>query len=445
MTIHPSATPGLVIAAPRSGSGKTVLTLGVLRALARRALHVQPAKCGPDYIDPGFHRAATGRASFNLDSWAMRPSLIDMLIQRAMADADIIICEALMGLFDGRSMSGQAGDGSSASIAARTGWPVILVLDVSGQSESAAAVASGFARFDSTVKIAGIVLNRVGSERHRRLCTEAIELAGVPVIGSLPRNTKLAFPERHLGLVQAEETSNLDRTLDGLAAFVCEHVDLDKLVSFATVRPNAGSTMAGIALQPPGQRIAVARDAAFSFVYPHVLEGWRSAGAEIFFFSPLKDEAPPPQTDVCWLPGGYPELYASMLAANTRFLTGLRRYSQENPIHGECGGYMVLGETLQDQQGDRHKMAGLLGLHTSLAERHMHLGYRKATLLCNTVFGSHGARFRGHEFHYATISDAGYDEALFAVTDAMDTFLGQMGSRRGRVSGSFFHLIDIAE
>lgn len=445
MTIRTSATPGLVIAAPRSGSGKTVLTLGVLRALTKRALRVQPAKCGPDYIDPGFHRAATGRPSFNLDSWAMRPALIDMLIGHMMADADIVICEALMGLFDGRSMSGPAGDGSSASIAARTGWPVILVLDVSGQSESAAAVASGFARFDATVKIAGIVLNRVGSERHRRLCTEAIERAGVPVIGSLPRNTKLILPERHLGLVQAEETGNLDRTLDQLANFIGEHVDLDKLVSLAAAMDNASDGAPAFSLPPPGQRIALARDAAFSFVYPHLLEGWRRAGAEIFFFSPLADEPPPPQTDVCWLPGGYPELHAARLAANTRFMAGLRHYAEHHPIHGECGGYMVLGETLEDGQGNRHRMAGLLGLHTSFAERRMHLGYRRVRLLNDTILGARDTCYRGHEFHYASVRDPGADETLFDVSDAKGNSLGTMGSRRGQVSGSFFHLIDSAD
>lgn len=434
--------PGLIVAAPRSGSGKTTLVLGLLRALARTGTVVQPMKCGPDYIDPGFHAVAAGRTSRNLDGWAMRPALLDGLVAAASASADLVVCEALMGLFDGVAAPGATDDGSSAGIAARTGWPVLLVLDVSGQSQSAGAVAKGFATFRPDVAVAGVVLNKAASERHLALARRGIEAADLPVVGALPRRPDLVLPERHLGLVQAEETPGLERILDDLADFVAAHVDLAAVRALAQPAA-AGPAAPGAGLDPPGQRIALARDAAFSFVYPHLLEGWRAAGAEIVPFSPLADEAPDPGADIAWLPGGYPELHAGRLAANTRFLDGLRRFAATRPVHGECGGYMTLGRVLVDADGVPHAMAGLLDLETSFARRRMSLGYRHARLAVDGPLGRAGSALRGHEFHYATTLHAG-DEAQFRVTDANGTDLGPMGGRRGLVTGSFFHVIDRA-
>lgn len=439
-----SISPGLIIAAPRSGSGKTTLVLGLLRALTRRGIVIQPAKCGPDYIDPAFHTVATGRQSYNLDSWSMRPALLDSLISELSSAADLVICEASMGLFDGAATQGACGDGSSADISARTGWPVILVLDVSGQAQSAGAVAAGFARFRNDVKIAGIILNRVASERHRYLCTVAVERAGMKVLGALPYNEGLSLPERHLGLIQAGETSGLNAQLDVLANFVAEHVNIDALLAAPGVS-FASKDQAACFFPPPGQRIALAHDNAFSFVYPHVLAGWRKAGAEILPFSPLADQGPDLSADVCWLPGGYPELYAVQLAANSNFKSTLRTFACSAPVHGECGGYMVLGETLEDADGRSHEMTGLLGLRTSFAKRRMNLGYRSVVALTENLLGPAGTRYRGHEFHYSTVLDRGADEPLFTVTDANGVLLGQAGSIRGSVSGSFFHLIDIRD
>jgi len=433
--------PGLMIAAPRSGSGKTTLTLGLLRAFRRAGVTVAGAKCGPDYIDPPFHHAASGRPSVNLDSWAMPPALIAQLAARAGAGCDLVLCEALMGLFDG--VPGLAGrTGSSADVAAALSWPVLLVLDVSGQSQSAAAIVKGCATYDPRITIAGVVLNRVGSRRHTRLATGAIEALGIPVVGSLPRTQDIVLPERHLGLVQASETQNLDARLDAIAAFVAEHTNLDAIRALAThsPAPPPGPNNAP-PVRPPGQRIAIARDAAFSFLYPHVLEGWREAGAEISFFSPLEDEAPPEDCDAAWLPGGYPELHGARLASSHQFLNGLRHFAQNRPVHGECGGYMVLGAALTDADGKAHAMAGLLGVTTSFARRKLHLGYRSASLLEDSCLGPSGTKLRGHEFHYAGITSLGTDAPLALVADAHGGAAAPAGTRRGQVSGSFFHVI----
>jgi cobyrinic acid a,c-diamide synthase len=433
--------PGIMIAAPRSGSGKTTLTLGLLRALRRAGVAAGSAKCGPDYIDPPFHVAATGRPCVNLDSWAMPPGLLASLAAEAGAGCDLIVCEALMGLFDG--VPGTVGrTGSSADVAAALGWPVLLVLDITGQSQSAAAVVKGFASYDPRVAIAGVVLNRVGSARHVRLVTAAIEALGIPVIGAMPRSAGIALPERHLGLVQAGETGDLDARLEQMADFVTAHVDIDAFRALAR-RPSAPPRSAAgcLAIRPPGQRIAVARDAAFSFVYPHVLQGWRAAGADIRFFSPLGDSGPDEACDVCWLPGGYPELHAGRLSGCRRFFGGLRRFGETRPVHGECGGYMVLGTSLTDADGIAHSMAGLLSVATSFARRELHLGYREARLLDAGCLGPDGTRLRGHEFHYASTVTTGDDQAFAMISDAYGGKAIPSGGRRGLVSGSFFHAI----
>lgn len=427
---------GLIISAPASGTGKTTLTLGLLAALRARGLTVQPFKSGPDYIDPGFHSAAAGRASINLDTWAMGAGMIGGLI--SVADgADLIVAEGSMGLFDGVATDGECGNGASAHLAALTGWPVVLVLDTSGQAQSAAAVAKGFALMRPDVRIAGVVLNRVASPRHEAMLRAGMKEVGIEVLGALPRRSEIEMPSRHLGLVQAGEQADMPRILDTAARFVADNVDLDRLLDVASATTITGQTAA---ITPPGQRIALARDGAFSFVYPHQLDGWRQAGAEILPFSPLNDEAPDDNADICWLPGGYPELHAGELAAATTFRTGLKAFADTRPVHGECGGYMAMGAALIDKDGTRHAMAGLLGLVTSYAKRKMHLGYRLATLQTAMPGHAAGARLRGHEFHYSTILDQP-DAALAQVVDAGGATVPETGSRRGHATGTFFHLI----
>jgi cobyrinic acid a,c-diamide synthase len=430
---------GIIIAAPRSGAGKTTITLGLLAALARRGLAVGSAKAGPDYIDLGFHAAAGGAKAYNLDSWAMPPALLDALLGEAARRTDILVIEGVMGLFDGLA-SPPGRRGSTADIAARFALPVVLVVDVAGQSQSAAALVRGFVSHDPAVHITGVVLNRVTSERHRRLITEAISALDVPVLGAVPRDEALSLPERHLGLVQAIEHADIAGRIETMTRMAERYLDLDALIAAARdVRVGASSPVTP--LQPPGQRIALARDAAFTFVYQHVVDGWRHAGAEIMPFSPLADEAPPQNCDCCWLPGGYPELHAGPLAAATRFRAGVAQFAATRPVHGECGGYMVLGEGLEDASGARHSMAGLLGHTTSFAKRKLHLGYREARMLRDGPLGPQRSRVRGHEFHYATLTTTGNDEPIAELFDGQGHPLGRSGGRRGNVTGTFFHAI----
>jgi cobyrinic acid a,c-diamide synthase len=431
---------GLVVAAAHSGAGKTTVTAGLLRALTRSGVRVQPFKCGPDYIDPAFHGVAAGRPSFNLDTWAMAAGTIVDLVSRHAAAADIAIVEGVMGLFDGVADRGQTARGSTADLAALLGWPVVLVLDVAGQTETAAAIAAGCARYRDDVSIAGVILNRVASPRHAALIAPAFRRVGIPLFGAIIQDAHLTLPERHLGLVQASETADIERRLDALASMVEASVDLDAVRGSA--RPTGFSDSAPARLDPPGQRIALAQDRAFSFIYPHLLERWRSAGAEILAFSPLADQAPDPSADVVWLPGGYPELHAGTLAAAHRFHDGLRALAERAvPIHGECGGYMVLGAGMEDAAGRRHAMAGLLALETSFAQRRMHLGYRRARLKVACPLGAAGVEIMGHEFHYASALSNG-DEPLVECHDATGAPVVEGGGRRGSVTGTFFHFID---
>jgi cobyrinic acid a,c-diamide synthase len=436
---------GLIIAAPASGSGKTIVTLAILRALTRAGIRVHSFKVGPDYIDPAFHAAATGRSCFNLDPWAMRPPTIAHLLDRLGNDAELILGEGVMGLFDGAS----DGTGSTADLAAMTGWPVILVVDVRGQAASAAALLRGFAGHRADVAVAGVIFNRVGGEAHADTLRRAVAPLALPVLGCLPRAAQLTLPERHLGLVQAGERADMPAFLEAAADIAERCLDLGQLRSLARVaraQGAAGTNGSAAGLPPLGQRIAVARDIAFAFAYPALLEQWSEAGAELSFFSPLADEPPAGDADAIYLPGGYPELHAGRLAANGCFMNGLRAAAGRGAtIFGECGGYMVLGAGLVDPDGESHAMTALLPLQTSFAERRLHLGYRRARLAMDCALGARGAAFRGHEFHYAVVEDEGRGEPLFLCDDARGRRLGPSGRRAGTVFGSFLHLIDREE
>ncbi len=425
---------GLMVSAPASGTGKTTVMLGLLRALREDGLEVQPFKSGPDYIDPAFHLAAAGRASFNLDTWAMDGGLLDGIAAQA-AGAEICVAEGSMGLYDGVATEGQSGFGSSAETARRMGWPVVLVIDAGGQAQSAAATAMGFQAYAPEVPFAGVIVNRVASPRHERLIRRGMDQAGLNVLGVLPRRGDLALPERHLGLIQAVEHPDLEAAIAGYATFLRENVDLEAIKAAA----RGGTLPSGALPKPPAQRIALARDAAFSFTYPHLLEGWRAAGAEILPFSPLADQAPP-EADLVWLPGGYPELHAGQLAAASTFMEGLRKHAETKPVHGECGGYMALGEVLVDKEGVRHQMAGLLGVATSFEKRKFHLGYRRAVLKAGMMGFAAGAVLRGHEFHYTVVLEEP-DQPLAEVADADGNPVPETGAIRGNVTGTFFHMI----
>ncbi|NQU58923.1 MAG: cobyrinate a,c-diamide synthase [Rhodospirillales bacterium] len=445
------APKGLIIAAPSSGSGKTVLTLGLLRYLSRAGKAVASAKAGPDYIDPAFHTAATGKPCYNLDPWAMRPAVLNHAASLGARDAEpaTVICEGVMGLFDGAIME----QGSTADLAEITGWPVVLIIDAAAQGASAGAVLRGFATHRPGFSPQAVVFNRIGGERHREVLSKAAASAApdIKVMGFVPRQSGLQLPDRHLGLVQAREHHDLEHFLDTAADLVAENIDVDGLLSLAQPLKQASGDKPGM-IKPLGQRIAIADDEAFSFRYPLILEGWQAQGAELSFFSPLDDESPAEDADAVYLPGGYPELHGFRLSTAHIFMDGLKRAADRGAVvFGECGGYMVLGKGLIDAEGQRHVMAGLLPLETSFAQRKLHLGYREveldagAALGSGGVLGSPGQRFRGHEFHYASVINESPGAPLFKSRNAGGDDLGLAGLADGRVMGSFIHLIDRME
>ena len=418
-----------LVAAPSSGSGKTMLTLGLLRAFRNRGLRVASAKVGPDHIDPRFHEAASGRSRLNLDPWAMKREVVANLLNDLNHDADLVVVEGVMGLFDGP----HGARGSTADLAQDMGLPIVLVLDSGHQGQSIAALAEGFVNHRRGLTFAGLILNRVASDKHAAILTSALAPLGVPILGLVRRSDSLNWPSRHLGLVQAQENQELELFIETTSLTVARETKLDKLLTVGTeIRPESVS---GSILPPLGQRIAVAEDVAFSFAYPHILQGWKKAGAEISLFSPLKDEAPKTGSDAIFLPGGYPELHAGLISQNQAFLGGLK--NSKSLIYGECGGYMVLGDALIDAKGQSHTMAGLLPLTTSFATRKLHLGYRQLAPLG----GPWEKPLHGHEFHYSSLESEGKADRLFKARDATGEDLGSIGLRRGMVMGSYAHII----
>ena len=419
---------GLIIAAPSSGAGKTTVTLALLRLLSRQGIAVRGAKSGPDYIDPRFHEAACGRPCFNLDAWAMGP---DRLRDLAAGDGTLIV-EGAMGLFDGAPPDGT---GSAADLAKVLNLPVVLVVDAGRMAGSGAALVEGFANHDPAVRVAGVIFNNVGSDRHAHILKRVMAQSAIPVLAYLLRDPSLVHPSRHLGLTQAFERSDLDAFLNKAADALAQTLDQTALMDLFASLPTPAHEAN---MPPPAQVIAMAQDTAFAFAYPHLLRDWRAAGAEIRVFSPLADDAVP-KADLIFLPGGYPELHGGRLAAADTFLSSLRKAALNNDIYGECGGYMVLGDGIIDAEGTRHAMAGLLRLETSFEQRKLHLGYRDVTPLG----GVFARPLKAHEFHYAsTLTSDG--DALFTACDAEGTELPPMGLRLGRVSGSFAHVIDMA-
>ena len=409
------------------------MTLGLIRALCNSGLKVASAKIGPDYIDPQFHSAASGSACINLDYWAMGPELCSSLLNDLAENADVVIIEGVMGLFDGP----EGAKGSTADLAIALGLPIMLVIDASHQAQSVAALAQGFARFDHALNVAGVFLNRVKSDRHAEILKSALLQVDIPCLGQLRHDDSLHMPSRHLGLIQAQENQALEDFLEGAARGVARETKLDNVVnSFAEIT-NQQRQRPDI-LPPLAQHIAIARDQAFAFAYPHLLNAWQEAGATLSFFSPLANEAPQKNTDAVFLPGGYPELFAGKLSNNSVFMEGLQTF--QGLIYGECGGYMVLGDGLVDKAGIRHAMAGLLPLETSFEKPKLHLGYRGLKSLNNFL----PTNLRGHEFHYASIKSEGKADRLFEASTAAGIVLPAMGLQRGKIMGSFAHIISVA-
>ena len=438
---------GLVIAAPRSASGKTTVTLGLIAALTRRGLAVAPAKSGPDYIDTAILARTAGGEALNLDVWAMSPARLRQLAASQAADADLLLVEGAMGLFDGAADN----RGSTADLAAALGLPVVLVLDAERQSQSIAALAHGFATWRPDVTIAGLIVNRAASTRHEAMLRSALAALPIALLGILPKRETLVLPDRHLGLVLPDEVTRFDEVVSAAAEAMEEYIDLNLLLALsAPLAPAGTSPLVGLAgwgeapstaLPPLAQHIAIARDTAFAFLYPHWLRDWHAAGATLSFFSPLADEAPDPTADAVFLPGGYPELHGETLAAATRFHAGLRATRDRGGlIYGECGGFMVLGQSITDKSGVTHAMSGLLPNETRIDRPKRVLGYRRLKHASPLPFPT---QLTGHEFHYSSARRT-HGTPLFAATDALGEALPPMGLVDGRVMGSYAHVIDAA-
>lgn len=417
MSLAPARNiPRLVIAGPASNVGKTTVTAGLIASLRQRGLVVQPFKCGPDYIDPGYHERAAGRTCRNLDSWMLDDDALLEGFARACRGADIAVIEGVMGLFDGCDWEDERG--STAQIAKLLRAPVLLVVDIAAAARSAAVAVLGCQHFDSHVPLRGVVLNLAGSEAHANGCARAITArTGLPVLGWLPRDDRLRVPERHLGLMPSGEQGNTDALIAELAAQVTKRFDIAALYDVARDtdplpppgKPveSAEAAIAQSSMERDGRRVrrpvvAVARDAAFCFYYPENLELLQAAGADIEFFSPLGAEAPCAQAGGVYLGGGYPELHGRALSANTGLWRALRELqSRGAPIYAECGGFMALTEGSVDQDGRLWQMAGLVPGVVRMSNRLAALGYRHATALQPNLLVDGGESLRGHEFRYS--------------------------------------------
>lgn len=466
---------GLLIAGTRSGCGKTSVSLGIMAALARRGLDVRPFKAGPDFIDPLHHAAAVGRASQNLDGWMLSRQCVRSIFARGVRGGDVAVLEGVMGLFDGAS--GRSESGSSAELAKWLGLPVLLVADAASLARSAAAMVSGYARFDPELRFAGVVLNRVGSPRHEELLREALEsVPELPLLGCLPRTADLELPSRHLGLVTPDfpqpgtgkPAASGKRNWDAgqeweagvygrLADWIEAHLDLDTLLT----------GLPGLRLAPPDPetedaphsgkvRLGVARDAAFCFCYAENLRLLERAGAEIVFFSPLHDADLPPNLYGLYLPGGYPELYARTLEGNIAMRRSVQAFcASGRPVYAECGGFLYLLASLEGAQdgsdvaaaagtGRREwAMCGIYPGGAAMRGRFRALGYREVRLTQDTPLGRAGEMARGHEFHYSELLGDPGGQNAYAVADRLGRSVdagGWLAGPRGNVLGSYVHL-----
>lgn len=416
--VEPSAQtlmhiPRIVIAGTHSGAGKTSVTLGLLRALRRRGMLVQPFKAGPDFIDPGLHTAAVDtagpppRISRNLDTWLLSPPTVVELFARAAEGADAAVIEGVMGLYDG--VDGRSDAGSTAEVAKLLRAPIVLVLDAAGSVRSAAATAMGFMRYDPEVTIAGVIADRAGGGRHTRWLQEALQIAGVPLLGALPWDDRLRLPERHLGLVPASERP-VDETIEALADAVDAHVDVDALLRAARQAPPL--VVPGPVCFPPmpvAQTVAIglARDEAFSFYYQDGLELLESRGARLVPFSPLHDRNLPAVHGL-YLGGGFPEAHARALSGNVRMRSQIMEAAASGmPVYAECGGMMYLTRALVDATGEEHPMVSVIPAITRMQPRLAALGYVTVTATVDTVLLRKGEAVRGHEFHFSTVTPVG--------------------------------------
>lgn len=392
-----------VIAGTHSGVGKTTVTIGLLAALRRRGLRVQPFKIGPDFIDPGLHQQVSGESSYNLDGWMLSREFNTRSFQRHCRDKDVGVVEGAMGLFDG--YDGKSERGSTAEIAKWLDLPVILLVDASAMARSAAAMVLGYLRFDPRVKVIGVIFNRIGSETHLAYLRQAMtSLPGLECFGGLPRAKEFTIPERHLGLMTAEEGFLDQKFIHRLSKWIDNHLDLDRLLRRSRITlhlpkvrdENRQRREAHVA-------IGVAQDKAFCFYYPDNLQLLRDAGARLVPFSPIQDRSLPPDVKALYLGGGYPEIYAQELSRNCSMREAVRSFIESGGlVYAECGGFMYLCESLVDLKGRPFPMVGVYSFETRMLPRLKALGYREIEMREGSFFPS-GIRVRGHEFHYSEL------------------------------------------
>lgn len=432
--------PRLVIAGTHSGAGKTTVTLAIMAALEARGLVIQPFKAGPDFIDPGHHQMVTGRPSRNLDGWMLGEAVNRDIFIRASADADLSIIEGMMGLFDGSSPLHE--HGSTAELAKQLHAPVLLVIDGSAMARSAAAMASGYAKFDPGLQVRAVLFNRVHSEGHYRLLRDAVQTeTDLLVVGYLRPDVSVTIPDRHLGLRTAIEQGQTD-LYDRLAQSAADTIDLDRVESLARSAGDYASDREApvIGGRPSQIRIGVAYDAAFCFYYQDNLDLLASAGAEIVRFSPLND-GELPEADLLYFGGGYPELYGEALAANRSMRNTVRQYAERGgAIYAECGGLMYLTQAIRGAEGRRHEMVGLFPAETVMRKAGMTLGYRTVDVTHSCLLGPVGTSLRGHEFHYSLLEPKGPLRYACTLSDAEGRVVGQDGLMAGNTLALYSHL-----
>jgi len=433
---------GFIIAGTSSGSGKTTLALAFLAALAARGYRLAPFKIGPDFIDPGHHALVSGATSRNLDGWMLTRDYNQKLFDRCRQKAQMAVVEGVMGLYDG--FDGRSEAGSTAQMAKWLSLPVVLVVDARSMARSAAALVQGFERFDPGVRFAGVVFNRIGSARHLAYLQEALEgHVAMPCLGGIPRDLSIEIPERHLGLHTADDHPLDKEKIARLAQLIETHVSMDRLLAILETPQGSGRPSVETGGNPIDRvRIGVARDAAFCFYYPDNLELMEDSGAEIVFFSPRTVSTLPEDLDGLYFGGGYPELYAASLAANSALKTSVRICSQANmPIYAECGGFMYLCDHLTDLNGKTYPMAGCFPFGTRMLTRRKALGYREIQLTQPSPLGPAGIVGRGHEFHYSELSATDSSVAsAYAVTPRSGAAPSIEGYRIRQTLGSYIHL-----
>jgi cobyrinic acid a,c-diamide synthase len=409
----------IVIAGTTSGVGKTTVTTGLIGALCKRGLKVQPFKAGPDYIDPSYHTQVSGTPSRNLDTWLLSPNTIIELFNRAVYGKDIAVIEGVMGLYDGHSSTGE--EGSTAELAKLLGAPVLLVLDSRKGARSMAAMVTGYRTFDKSLNLAGVILNGIGSEGHLKTCREAIEhYTGIKVLGYLPRHDGLSLPERHLGLIPTAEGPASNEFLEALTGQCETTLDIAEILRTAEQTPplKAKNSVFPAAPVASVSRIAVANDKAFSFYYQDSLDILEAWGAEIVPFSPLQDRVLPDNISGLYIGGGFPELYAEELAANDSIKHEIKNAAQQGmPVYAECGGLMYLGENVKDFQGKNHRMSGVLPIRSRIDDHRLSLGYRTVQSLNDGPLLNKGETVRGHEFHWSVLEDHVDSSPAYRVVD----------------------------